>query len=159
MMDIQRLLEKYYPDIRHIETERHWFLGAYAVVVAGVLAFLAQNSITLNFIFGFGALWILAVFGFLHGLRSAWILELLQNEAKDIVICWRDNPEGNNTQWIERWMWPSQRGKKPKRDWWSDLLCDLKRPPPSFTSVSLWVYVVSFCFFASFFGLNVTIYF
>ena len=33
MIDVEQLLEKYYADLRHIETERHWFLGSYAVVV------------------------------------------------------------------------------------------------------------------------------
>jgi hypothetical protein len=153
-MDVQRLLEKYYADIRHIETERHWFLGAYAVVVAGVLAFLAQNSIPLNFIFGFGALWILAVFGFLHGFRSAWILGILQNEAKDIVINWLASPRSDD-YWIERWMWATERGQKPKPFWWLDLLMS----PYMFGSLNLWVYFVSFCFFAALFGLNMTIYF
>ena len=89
-MDVERLLEKYNADIRHIETERHWFLGAYAVVAAGVLAFLAQNSIALNFIFGFGALWLLSLLGLIFSLRAGWVLGVLQSEIQDIVKDYSD---------------------------------------------------------------------
>ena len=95
MVDVQRLLEKYYADIRHIETERHWFLAAYAVVVAGTLAFLAQSHNQFSFLFGFGVLIALTIIGLLQSFRSAWTLEVVQTETREIVQLWMKNTNMN----------------------------------------------------------------
>ena len=85
MVDVERLLEKYFADIRHVETERHWFLGAYAVVIAGSLAFLAQDGQLRNFVFVFASLTGLSIVGFFQAWRSACVLGLLQKETEEIV--------------------------------------------------------------------------
>ena len=71
--DIVRLLEKSWNDLRHVETERHWILTAYAVIVAGVLSLIVEpgNSDTTNG-FSYLLLAILGVIGGLHSFRAAY---------------------------------------------------------------------------------------
>lgn len=83
-MNVERLLEKYYSDIRHVETERHWFLGAFAVAVAGVLAFLAQDIVPGHRAVGFGALVVISLLGLFYAIRAAQILSILQIEAEKV---------------------------------------------------------------------------
>jgi len=81
-----RLLEKLWADLRHIETERHWFLGAYAVIAVGVVA-LADDLAGLKAYRGFpfvvatGA----SLLGLIHTVRAAWALLLVQDKINAVV--------------------------------------------------------------------------
>jgi len=88
--NVHLLLEEKWRSIRHIETERHWILAAYSVVVAGVLSFLGQNQDgSVIPIFAFTILLVLAIFGFLHACRAAWQLGQIQFETREIVGLWQ----------------------------------------------------------------------
>ena len=89
--NVHLLLEEKWRSIRHIETERHWILAAYSVVVAGVLSFLGQNQGDGSGIpiFAFTILLVMAIFGFLHACRAAWQLGQIQFETREIVGLWQ----------------------------------------------------------------------
>ena len=80
-----RLLEKLWGDIRHIETERHWFLGAYAVLVVGVLV--ADDLAVSKTFRGFpsGVLAVAGFLGLIHSVRAAWVLLLVQDKINEAV--------------------------------------------------------------------------
>ena len=77
--EIIRLLEKKWSDLRHVETERHWILTAYAVIVVGTLSLIVKPGIsdTISAIF-FLFLAILGLIGGLHSFRAAWQWERFQ---------------------------------------------------------------------------------
>ncbi len=142
--DVQRLLEKYYADIRHIETERHWFLAAYSIVVAGVLAFLGQDDQLRNFVFGFASLTGLTIVGFLHAFRASFVLNLVQKEVKAIVGSWDCAGEFGDTEWSVRWLWPTLREPEGKHlSHWHGWL----QLPLTFTTISLAIYILTFALF------------
>ena len=135
-MNVERLLEKYYLDIRHVETERHWFLGAYAIAAAGVLAFLAQDVIASHRAFGFGVLGVLSVLGCIHAIRAARILGVLQKEAGDVVDKWQKDPDLTDQDWRTMWKWPTRRDKNPPSGWLWGLI------NWHFSALYVWVYVL-----------------
>ena len=159
-MDVQRLLEKYFSDMRHVETERHWFLGAYSVVIAGTLAFLAQDDSQFNHIFAYAGLVVLSFIGFLHALRSVWILELIQIEVGEIVEAWSRDPKLTSGVLIERWAWPHMPIRQASGEWrtdlgtqwWRELL--MPRFPPQFTNIGVYIYVIGFFIFGFLAGAN-----
>jgi len=123
IFDVERLLEKRFQDIRHIETERHWLLGSYAVIVAGVLAFLSQVSVGINNLpnaeFAFGILISLSFLGFLHAWRAAIILYWIQQDTKEIVDYWKCDPKTQDISWWkEMWKWRHLRSQPPKEGGW-----------------------------------------
>ena len=114
--DVERLLEKRFQDMRHIETERHWVLGTYAVIIAGILAFLPQIPSNSNDFpaaeFAFGVLVILSITGLLHAWRAAIILHLIQVDVDEIVNKWQNDPTVSDfIWWIRQWQWPDRRGR------------------------------------------------
>ena len=94
--EIIRLLEHRWSDLRHVETERHWILTAYAVIVAGVLSLIVDpdNSDTSNAI-SYLSLAILGMIGGFHSFRAAWMLREVQENINDIVKRWK---EGLNSE-------------------------------------------------------------
>ena len=70
----ERIINKKCVDLKHIETERHWFLGAFAVAVAGILAFLAQNTGDARLV-GTALLTVLSFVGWVHAMRAGWMLQ------------------------------------------------------------------------------------
>ena len=150
MIDVQRLLEKRFEDIKHIETERHWFLGAYAVVVAGILTFLAQNEQAGIFSFAFAALTILSFLGLLHTLRAAWIGHLINNDIRQLVKHWEKDPAVKDIKWLEEWLWPQWReqGLRELRPHFWHWLFNLLRRFWQFVSITLLFYLLSLIIFA-----------
>jgi len=106
-VNVERLLEKVWGDIKHLETERHWFLGAFAVLVAGSLAFLSQikennvSGISPAHVYGFLAL--LSLIGLLHALRIAGMLGTLQNRINEIAQMWGEGLDPSSNQFIRFW--------------------------------------------------------
>ena len=153
MVDVERLLEKYYDAIKHIETERYWCLGAYVVVVAGVLTFLAQNGDDRNFVYAYGVLVILSAIGFSHSWRAAGQVELNQVGIRKIVDLWTQDPHVIRPELIAKWKRPSMPGETPsilpflpRR---GRLRVFSSRWPPTFTMVSILLYVIAFAISAS----------
>jgi hypothetical protein len=137
-MDVQRLLEKYFADIRHVETERHWLLGVYAVIVAGAIALLVEIQSTNHRAITVAVLLVLSVVGLLHTLRATLVLRLIQDEIKAIVEKWQSDPGLKCANWPTHWKWPTMRGIKPSPDWLLDLIPRVF--PPYFTAIHTWVY-------------------
>ena len=106
-MDFERLLEKKWGDLKHLETERHWFLGAFAVVVAGSLSFLASvNKGTdsgISALLIYIVLSILSIIGLLHALRISWMLGKLQNDINNVVSKWQEGTDPDSKQVMEFW--------------------------------------------------------
>ena len=88
--------------IRHVETERHWFLGSFAIVVAGTLAFLAQDGQPRIYVFAFAVLSSLSVFGGLLAWRAGWIIVGLFAEIDIIIENWEQDPQVQQMGWHKR---------------------------------------------------------
>jgi len=165
-MDYQGLLEQKWGGIKHLETERHWFLGALAVVVAGTLAFLSQKGgdPVINFSSVYGALSILSFLGFLHALRVSFLLLKLQNDTQAIAQKWMASGF-IDAQFMGWWSF-RHLGVGPSSDVWrfiwgafnlfisrKKLLGKIPLPgfglPPSFSALHIWVYVGSLVFWLS----------
>ncbi len=86
--DVVRLLEKRFVDIRHVEAERHWFLLAFFVFIAGVLTFLAQHDERHNLLFAYGILWLISILGLLHAWRFAHVLQEIQSDIGEMGNEW-----------------------------------------------------------------------
>jgi hypothetical protein len=149
-LDFPRLLEKYFDDIKHIETESHWFFAAYAVVLAGVLTFLSREDGQSDFVFAWAVVLLLSFMGWLHSLPATKILYKLQNETVGLVRLWQESltPKSDDFRLSEHWLWPLLRDGGQREHWWSDLVVDLfkmrKRSPPHFSSIGVWVYTFGF---------------
>lgn len=116
-MNFERLLEKTWGDLKHLETERHWFLGAYAVLVAGSAAFLAQfdksNASGISPVHVYFVLILVSLLGLLHALRIAWMLHHLQNDIVKIAREWQDRTDPHSWDILGFW---SFRREEPSEE-------------------------------------------
>jgi len=168
-VDFERLLEKKWGDLKHLETERHWFLGAFAVFVAGNLAFLSQineNNVSgISQVHVYSVLSFLALIGLLHALRISWMLLKLQNDITEIVQKWQEGAGSSDKQIREFWSYTREEGiLKIGNHWafvygvtpifstgrwhlWKIPLPSGVRFPPSLASLHVWIYLGSVLFF------------
>lgn len=107
-MAYERLLEKKWGDIKHLETERHWFLGAFAVFVAGSLAFLSQlaakNVSGISPSYVYVVLIFLSAIALVHALIIYRMLGRLQVDINEIVEEWRGGAESPaDKRFMGRW--------------------------------------------------------
>ncbi len=106
------LLEHKWSLLRHIETERHWILTAYAVIVAGVLnQTVASSDASTARAMSYLLLFILGVIGALHSYRAAWVLRDVQSDVNEIVQMWRDN-SSSESDWLKIYWSFSKRPKE-----------------------------------------------
>lgn len=162
-LDFQRLLEKKWGDLKHLETERHWFLGAFAVVVACSLAFLSQGG-NIDFLWVYVVLSVLSAVGFAHALRISLLLLKLQNDTQAIAQKWR--ADGFIGEQFMNWWSYGRSGAGPSSDVWRFILGSLnlfisrkklggKIPllgfglPPSLSALHIWAYFLSLVFWLS----------
>lgn len=185
---IIRLIEKRYEDIRHIETEQHWFLASYAVVIAGVLAFLTPNEKQSIYVTAFGILFVVSLVGLLHALRATKILHDVQRDAKNIVSRWSEEAtDDSGRSWRQKWQWGDMASWKPEKGWVADLFWDLlnlvlfflipvgwlillnsrwKRclrerampSPPTFTTLGILAYILGAAFFLILFVVHLAMF-
>lgn len=130
--EFERIINKKWGDLKHIETERHWFLGFFALAVAGILAFLAQNADARVI-----GVWILAGLSF-FGLLQAWqagrALAQIQDDIKNLVGKWENLNPTVEGFWKSEWNYKSIKG--PYLQWgFFD--------PKTFTGIGTLVYVPS----------------
>jgi len=169
-MAYERLLEKKWGDLKHLETERHWFLGAFGVFVASGLAFLVQAGVEKFAGIIFGALAVLSVLGLSNALRVSWVLLLRQNDIIAIVNVWEKVADDASKQITGFWTFVRSEGTSREdgnlslflygatplfhvRGWrwgwdWLSLPMPLGvRLPPSLSSLYIWLYLAcSFTF-------------
>jgi len=119
MNDFMRLLEKKWTDLRHVETERHWILTAYAVIVAGTLSLIVKtgNSDASNAI-SYLILAILGMIAGLHSFRAAWQLREVQNSIDKIVKEWKEGLNPETTTFKEFWSFSTQTLYTPSCERW-----------------------------------------
>jgi len=149
------VVTKRWDDLKHIETERHWILGSYAVVVAGILAYLAQTNEDAILAFGYGMLVVLSFLGWLHTLRAAWMLLKVQDVINELADNRVDHP-GDDPIWIGYFRYDrgSTEGRSfkffiselsPYRFYKSE--SDDGRWHITFTSIYAWVFPTAFLAF------------
>ena len=109
MNEFMRLLEKKWSDLRHVETERHWILTAYAVIVAGTLSLIVKtgNSDTSNAI-SYLFLAILGMIAGLHSFRAAWQAREVQNSINKIVKEWEKGLDPKTTTYKAFWSFSTE---------------------------------------------------
>lgn len=158
MNEFERLLEKKWADLRHLETERHWFLGFYSVLAGGGLALLGQINQGSNSVISpqliFFVLFVLSVIGLLHTVAVQWGLGRIQTEINHIVEIWRKEDDGIYPKQIRRY-WRFRRGRVDERAVRANASCayywgltplrpDRRwRCPPSLASLHVLLYVVA----------------
>ena len=83
MANLRTLLEQHWDHARHLESERAWFMNAYAVVIGGVLAFIIGmkvediSNLVTSKLFQFFVIFLvgLTFFGFIHTIRWTYSFE------------------------------------------------------------------------------------
>ena len=150
--DFQRLLEKKWSDLKHIETERHWILASYAVISVGVLtSFEPLYVADATHVAGYSILAILGFFGWVHAMRAAWILFLVQNDIDDAARNWASANLSRSHEYILLWGFSTgKRGRRSKLRWFlRQYLIDTSRKPwvrfhlVTFTAVYIWIYTLA----------------
>ena len=141
--EIIRLLEKKWSDLRHVETERHWILTAYAVIVAGVLSLIVDpdNSDTRNAI-SYLLLAILGLIGGLHSFRAAWLLREVQESINVIVSRWKEGLNSETSTYKDYkdfWSFSTRTNyvRSPKIEWFFSQYCFWR---PNFSVAYAFIY-------------------
>ena len=150
---LMRLLEHKWAHIRHIETERHWIVAAYAVIIAGVLNQpVASTNITNDQAISYLLLAILGLIGALHSYRAAWVLSEVQSDINQIVQQWQVNSLSRDDWPMAYWSFSKLPEKRdPFLKW---LLSQYRFWKPTFSGVYALIYT-----FASVLFLALSVWF
>lgn len=156
-IDVERLLEKLYGDIKHIEAERHWFLAAFAVAVAGSVAFLGQTFEKGTSLTVLSVLWVVSFLGLLHSFRAGSRLDLVQTHTRRVIDRWAEKLQSVGITWKEEWHWAKNAKITRRSSWWRNLLTLKPKDRgggiqrlPNFTTLYIWAYLSSLIAFSLF---------
>jgi len=91
--NLRLLLQQHWDHCRHLESERSWFMNAYAVVIGGVSAFiigmrvedLAELESSSTFKFLVASLIVFTFFGFFYTVRWTYAFECHQERVNKLV--------------------------------------------------------------------------